>query len=329
MPLEALRYDLTPVGMHYLLVHFDIPAVDPDTWRLKVGGAVRTPLELSLGDIQARPRQTMPVTLECAGNGRALLTPRPLSQPWLLEAVGTAEWTGTPLKGVVDNAGLGDDAVEIVFTGADRGIQGGIEQDYQRALPVDEALRDDVMLVYEMNGRPLEPQHGSPLRLIVPGWYGMTHVKWLTRIDPVTEHFEGYQHEAYRYQQTEDEVGEPVTRIRVRSLMVPPGVPDFYTRTRLVDAGRLEITGRAWCGSAQVSRVEVGVDDEWAEARLGETPGPWAWRPWSFEWDAIPGEHVLSCRATDADGNTQPTEQPWNLFGMGNNLIQNVPVTVR
>src|SRR5262245_35845544 len=125
MPLEALRYDITPTGLHYLLIHFDIPAADADSWRLRVGGRVNTQLELSLADLRARPRRTIPVTLECAGNGRARLQPRPLSNPWLFEAIGTAEWGGTPLWPILEEAGLKKDAVEIVFTGADRGVQGG------------------------------------------------------------------------------------------------------------------------------------------------------------------------------------------------------------
>jgi DMSO/TMAO reductase YedYZ molybdopterin-dependent catalytic subunit len=330
MPLEGLRYDVTPVGMHYLLVHFDVPAVDADAWRLRVGGIVRTALELTLDDLRARPARTLPVTLECAGNGRARLEPRPLSQPWLVEAVGTATWTGTPLAGILAEAGLRDDATEIVFTGADRGVQGDVEHDYARSLPVAEAALPEVLLAYEMNGRPLEPQHGFPLRLLVPGWYGMTSVKWLTRIEAVAEPFVGYQQAvAYRYQRVEEDPGEPVGRIRVRALMIPPGIPDFFTRHRLVAAGPAALSGRAWCGTAPVTSVEVGVDGEWHAAKLGEPLGEWAWRPWTFDWDATPGEHVLTCRATDADGNTQPTEPPWNLQGMGNNLVQEVRVTVR
>ena len=183
MPLEALRYDITPTGLHYLLVHFDIPAIDPDDWRLRVGGLVDRPLELSLDDLRGRPRRTIPVTLECAGNGRAQLRPRPLSNPWLLEAIGTAEWGGTPLAPLLEEAGLRPAVKELVFTGADRGFQGGIEQDYQRSLGLAEARRPEVLLVDEMNGAPLQPQHGFPLRLLVPGWYGMASVKWLSRIE--------------------------------------------------------------------------------------------------------------------------------------------------
>jgi DMSO/TMAO reductase YedYZ molybdopterin-dependent catalytic subunit len=192
MPLEALRYDLTPGGLHYLVIHFDIPEVDPATWRLAVGGRVRRPLELRLDDIQARPSQTVRVTLECAGNGRGRLSPRPISLPWLHEAIGTAEWTGTSLWPLLEEAGVEPDAVELAFFGADRGVQGGEEQDYGRSLTLAEARRPEVILAYAMNGQPLQAQHGFPLRLLVPGWYGMTSVKWLRSIEAVAEPFRGY-----------------------------------------------------------------------------------------------------------------------------------------
>jgi DMSO/TMAO reductase YedYZ molybdopterin-dependent catalytic subunit len=330
IPLEALRYDLTPTGLHYLLVHFDIPAIEPAAWRLRVGGRVRQALELTLDDVRRLPERTIAVTLECAGNGRARLSPRPLSQPWLLEAVSTAEWTGTPLASVLEQAGLADDAVELVFSGADRGVQGGEEQDYARSLTVAEATRPDVLLAYEMNGEPLEPQHGFPMRLIVPGWYGMTSVKWLTAIEAVAQPFEGYQQAtAYHYQRDEEDAGEPVERIRVRALMVPPGIPDFFTRARIVAPGRHALSGRAWSGDGPVTRVEVAVDGTWSVARLDPPLGQYAWRGWSFDWDAAAGEHELACRATDAAGNAQPLDQPWNYQGMGNNLVQRIAVAVR
>jgi DMSO/TMAO reductase YedYZ molybdopterin-dependent catalytic subunit len=330
MPLEALSYDITPVGLHYLLIHFDIPIVEPATWRLQVGGAVGRPFSVGLEELKAMPRQTLPVTMECAGNGRARLHPRPMSQPWLYEAIGTAEWTGTPLWPLLDKAGLRDDAVELVFTGADRGIQGDIEQDYQRSLTVEEVQRPEVMLVYEMNGRPLEPQHGFPVRLIVPGWYGMTSVKWLTSIEAVTEPFTGYQQTpAYHYAIDGENLGEPVTRIRPRALMIPPGIPDFFSRHRVVTRGRLSLLGRAWSGRGSIERVEVAVDGQWGDAVLHDAGGEHAWRKWSFTWDAQPGERLLSCRATDANGDVQPSAQPWNHQGVGNNLVQTMSVTVR
>jgi DMSO/TMAO reductase YedYZ molybdopterin-dependent catalytic subunit len=329
MPLEGLRYDVTPTGIHYLLTHFDIPDVDPSSWRLAIGGNVERTLNLDLDEIRARPARTMPVTMECAGNGRARLFPRPISNPWLNEAIGTAEWTGTSLGDVLAEAGVRPDTEELVFTGADHGTQGDVEHDYQRSLPVGEANRPEVLLAYEMNGRPLEPQHGAPLRLLVPGWYGMTSVKWLKRIDAVTAPFQGYQQAvAYRYKKDEEDPGVGVSRIRVRALMIPPGYPDFLTRRRFIDAGPVELRGRAWSGAGPVVRVEVGVDGSWEDAKVEQAIGDFAWSAWSYGWDAEPGDHILSCRATDAEEQSQPLRQPWNYQGMGNNLVQTVPVTV-
>ena len=331
LPLEALRREITPVGLHYLLIHFDIPFVDESEWTLEVGGRVTTPLELGLDELKARPARTVAVTLECAGNGRALLAPRALSQPWLMEAVGTAEWTGTPLAPLLEEAGLLQEAVEVVFSGLDRGVQGGVEHAYERSLPVGEALRDDLLLAYEINGQPLPPQHGFPLRLVVPGWYGMTHVKWLRSITVVDEPFRGRQQDvAYHVRESDEEQGVPVTRILPRSLMVPPGIPEFLSRNRLLTAGPCQLEGRAWSGWGPIERVEASVDGgrTWADAALGDAPSEFAWRGWNFDWDAEPGEHELSCRATDTAGNTQPLSPEWNFDGFCNNAVQRVRVTV-
>ena len=332
LPLEALREPLTPVGLHYLLIHYDIPAVDPGSWRLQIDGAVERPLTLSLDDLRARESVSRPVTLECAGNGRALLEPRPLSQPWLAEAIGTAEWTGVALAPLLEEAGLRDDAVEVLFTGLDRGIEGGVEQSYQRSLSRWEALGPDAMLAYAMNGDALPAQHGFPLRLVIAGWYGMAHVKWLTAITALTEPFDGYQQSVgYRMYGADGVAGEHVTRIMPRSLTIPPGIPDFFTRARTLDAGPCTLRGRAWSGWAPIARVEVSTDDgaTWADAELDEPLGERAWRGWSFDWGAAPGEHVVSSRATDTAGNVQPLEPPWNLKGYANNVVERIPVTVR
>ena len=332
MPLEALRYPITPSGLHYLLIHYDIPEITADTYRLKVTGLVGKPLELTLDEIKKRPRRTMPVTMECAGNGRALFAPRRISQPWLLEAISNAEWTGTPLRAILQEAGLNRAAVEIVFTGLDQGVEGDQVQFYQRSLTVDEAMRDEVLLVYEMNGEPLPPQHGYPLRLLMPGWYGMASVKWLERIEAVGEPFQGYQMaHAYHYTRTADGPGEAVTLIRARALMIPPGIPDFMTRDRLVEAGPVTLTGKAWAGRVGVSDVKVSVDggSTWSKAELGHSKSPYAWRTWTFVWNATPGERILLVRAIDADGNMQPIDQEWNFGGYGNNGVQRVNVIVR
>lgn len=331
MPLEALRYPLTPTGLHYVLTHYDIPAVDVATWGLAVDGAVERPLALSLDELKARPAVTVPVTLECAGNGRALLEPRPISQPWLTEAVGTAAWTGTALAPLLREAGIRPGAAEVLFTGLDRGVEGGEEQDYRRSLTLDEALRDEVLLAYEMNGAPLPPQHGYPLRLVIPGWYGMAHVKWLRAITMLDEPFQGYQQaRGYRFRATAEEPGTPVTRMMPRSLMEPPGIPDFMTRARFLAAGSCTLRGRAWSGWGPIVRVEVSTDGggSWSEASLGEAPAAYAWRPWSFEWQATPGSYDLCTRATDAAGHTQPQRAEWNLGGYANNSAQHVAVTV-
>jgi sulfane dehydrogenase subunit SoxC len=333
LPLESLRYDVTPVGLHYLLIHFDIPQVDAATWRLAIGGEVRNPLSLSLDQLKEREKVSLVCTLECAGNGRARVSPRPLSQPWLEEAVGNAEWTGTPLAPLLEEGGIGDGAVEVLFTGLDRGIQGELEHVYERSLPLEEALRPELLLAYEVNGQPLPPQHGFPLRLIVPGWYGMTHVKWLDRITVLDEPFEGFQQALqYREKQSEDDPGIPITRMLPRSLLIPPGIPDFPDRGRFVEPGPIVLEGRAWSGRGPITRVEVSVDGgrTWDDAALDDPVGEFGWRRWTFSWDdAEPGEYELCSRATDGAGNVQPTDPGWNYGGYVNNAVQRVGVTVR
>jgi sulfane dehydrogenase subunit SoxC len=332
MPLEALRWDVTPVGLHYLLTHYDIPEVDAASWRLEIGGLVDRPLSLSLDEIRDRPATELAVTMECAGNGRAHVEPHVVSQPWVLEAVGTARWGGVPVRALLDEAGVRDGAVEVLFSGLDRGVEGEEEQAYERSLPTGLVLESDAILAYEMNGSPLPPQHGFPLRLVVPGWYGMTSVKWLSRVTLLDEPFDGYQmRHSYRVRQEEDEPGEPITTIAPRSLMVPPGIPEFLSRARVVQAGANEVVGRAWSGGAELAGVDVSIDggETWAPAVLDDAAlGRWAWRAWRFAWDAEPGEHELCCRARDAAGNEQPLEPPWNVGGYVNNAVQRVAVTV-
>jgi DMSO/TMAO reductase YedYZ molybdopterin-dependent catalytic subunit len=333
MPLEALRYPLTPLGLHYVLTHYDIPVVDPDGWRLEVGGLVERELSLSLADVRARPAIEVVVTMECAGNGRAHLSPRPLSQPWLEGAVGTGRWRGVRVCDLLEEAGLREEPVEVVFAGLDRGIEGEHLQTYARSLAIEEALADGPLLAYEVNGAPLPPQHGYPLRLVVPGWYGMTSVKWLTSVTAVAEPFEGHQQRvAYRIRYHEDEEGIPLTRMPPRALMVPPGIPDFPNRRRWLAPGPCVLEGRAWSGHGPIEMVEVSVDggETWQPAVLErDVDSPWAWCRWTLAWEPRePGETELCCRAYDAAGNVQPDEPDWNVGGYGNNAIQRVPVTV-
>jgi DMSO/TMAO reductase YedYZ molybdopterin-dependent catalytic subunit len=292
-------------------------------------------LTVDLAALRSMPRTTRRVTFECAGNGRARLSPRPVSQPWLTEAVGTAEWTGVPLAAVLREAGVLPGAVDVAFTGADHGVERGVEQDYARGLRLADAMDGEVLLADEMNGAPLPPQHGAPVRLVAPGWYGMAQVKWLQRVTVLDRSFDGFQNAtAYRLKQG-DEAGEPVTRILPRALMVPPGFPDFMSRVRIVDTGRHLLTGRAWSGWGPIARVEVSTDGgaTWGDASLDAADpvaGRWAWRKWTFEWAAaLEGSTELLCRATDQLGQVQPVEQPWNRQGMANNMVQRIPVLVR
>jgi DMSO/TMAO reductase YedYZ molybdopterin-dependent catalytic subunit len=182
-----------------------------------------------------------------------------------------------------------------------------------------------------MNGQPLPPQHGFPLRLVVPGWYGMTNVKWLTAITVVDGPFAGYQQaQAYRFRRDEDDEGTPITRMAPRALMIPPGIPDFFTRARRVASGPCTLEGRAWSGHGAIAAVDVSTDGgvTWAPARLEEQGSASAWCGWTFDWEATPGEHVLSCRARDDTGNEQPLEPEWNVGGYVNNAVQRVSTVV-
>jgi DMSO/TMAO reductase YedYZ molybdopterin-dependent catalytic subunit len=332
MPLEVLREAVTPIGLHYLLIHYDIPQVDGTSWSLAVDGRVSRELLLDLDALRSLPSHEVVATMECAGHGRARLAPRPVSQPWLLEAVGTGRWRGARLRDVLEQAGVATEATEVLFTGLDRGIENDEEQLFQRSLALADALEPDVLLAYELNGVPLPPQHGFPLRLLVPGWYGMTNVKWLARITLLDEPFTGYQQaRGYHLREHEDDEGEPLSRIHPRALMAPPGIPDFMSRERTVRAGTVTIEGRAWSGLAPVTAVEVSTDDgaTWQDARLDPPElGRWAWRHWSYDWNAEPGRHVLACRARDEAGNEQSTEQRWNVGGYANTDVQRVVVTV-
>lgn len=328
--LETLRHDITPTGTHYLLIHFDVPHLETNSHRLTFGTGFDAPYSLSMDEIRALPSVTMPVTLECAGNGRSRVSPRSHSMPWGVEAVGTSAWTGTPLAPLIERAQPGADTLDFVFTGADRGFDKGHEHAYGRSLTPRELADLDVLLVYEMNGQPLLPQHGAPLRIVVPGWYGMASVKWLTTIEAWPRRYDGFQQvQTYRYRNHSDDPGHPVTTIRVKSLMVPPGLPDWGSRLRYLKAGPVRVQGKAWSGGGvPIDRVEFGVDGQWQDAKVLPARNRYAWSSWQIDWQATPGAHILQCRATDANGETQPLEAPWDAAGFGNNMVQEVGVYV-
>ncbi len=328
--LEMLAQDVTPTGAHYLLTHFDVPMLDPAAHVLRLHDGFDRPVSLTMADIRAMPQVSMPVTLECGGNGRAKMRDRNRSMPWLHEAFGTSVWTGTPLADVIARARPRAGVEDLVFTGADFGFDDGHPHYFARSLTPDQLAGLDALLVHEMNGQPLLPQHGAPLRIVVPGWFGMASVKWLTDVRAIPHRFGGHQQvQSYMLRQHADDPGVPLTELAVKSLMVPPGVPDWLSRARLVRPGRVRIVGRAWSGGGRrIRRVDFAAGDDWQQATLHGRAGDYAWTGWSVDWQASPGDHVLRCRATDADGNVQPPKAPWNLSGFAINSCHEVAVTV-
>jgi DMSO/TMAO reductase YedYZ molybdopterin-dependent catalytic subunit len=318
-----------PNAHFYVRNHFQIPDLDTAAWRLAVTGLVERALSLSLRDLQRLPTHRLAITLECAGNGRAFLHPAVEGEKWEYGAVSTAEWTGVPLVEILDRAGLSGRAREVVFRGADRGTADGAtgEIQFERSLKLDDARDRDVLLAYAMNGEPLPIQHGYPLRLVVPGWYGVASVKWLTEIEVIDHQFDGfYQADRYHFEREENGqlLREPVTLQRVRALITQPEAGDR------IEAGELTVRGVAWSGAAPIARVEVSVaGGSWQEARLvGErTRHSWQW------WELLtrvaqPGRLAIRARATDLAGRTQPEKPEWNRLGYGSNAIQQLEIEV-
>jgi DMSO/TMAO reductase YedYZ molybdopterin-dependent catalytic subunit len=312
-PLDQVDSYLTPAELFYIRSHFKAPEVDPASYRLRIDGAVRNALSLTVQQLREMPSETQVATLECAGNGRVFLIPQVAGAQWELGAVGNAEWTGVPLAALLERAGLEDDAREIVLEGADRGTPTEppippAPIPYARSVPRDKALQREVLIAYEMNGRELPLHHGYPVRAIVPGHYGMASVKWLTRIEAVREPFRGYwQTSDYAYWEhleVEPErrpLGEmllksEITRPRVFET-VPPNQP--YT-----------IFGIAWAGETEATGVSVSTDGgrTWSDATLLDPARRYAWRRWTCDWvtPRKPGRYTLMSRATGADGSVQP-----------------------
>lgn len=328
--LETLACDITPTGAHYLLNHFDVPLLNEKDFQLTFNGAFDAPYKLSMADIRALDKVTMPVTLECAGNGRAGMSPRSYSMPWMHEAAGTSLWTGTALWPLIAHAIPSQETIEIAFYGADYGYDMGHGHHFGRSLTVADLQALDVLLVYEMNGAPLLPQHGAPLRIIVPGWYGMASVKWLIKIEALTKPYDGFQQvRTYQFREKRDDPGVPIQDMRVKSLMRPPGVPDWISRKRCLQAGPVTLMGRAWSGLGRsITRVEVNIGEHWHEAKLTPGKGKFAWTRWELDWHAQPGDYVLRCRATDSAGNIQPLTPPWDVAGFANNAVHCLNVIV-
>ncbi len=330
-PLTEQVGTITPNRLFYIRSHYTAPKLGAEEWRLRVEGEVRRPRQLTFADLLDLPTRSLIVTTECAGNGRFAMSPKAAGEQWQYGAVSTAEWTGAPLHLVLAQAGLGDRVKEILFEGADRGAEEKSEPvtAFERSLPLGTALHPDTLLAYRMNGEPLPVDHGFPVRLIVPGWYGVASVKWLTRIEALTKPFSGY-YQTERYVMVHPERGDatptPLTAARVRSVITTPK-PDA-----VLPRGSHIVRGMAWSGAAPIARVEVSTDGgaTWKPAERLDEALPYAWRRWQFTWEAgTPGQVTLRSRAVDEAGNTQPTQPEWNYLGYGNNAVQTVEVTIR
>jgi DMSO/TMAO reductase YedYZ molybdopterin-dependent catalytic subunit len=279
--IPSLLGVIMPNARFYVRNHFGIPRLDAAGFRLSVRGLADRPLDLGIDDLRRLPSETRVVTLECAGNGRSRFDPAVPGEQWDLGAVSTAEWTGVPLTEVLDRAGARQSTQEVVFRGADAGgIDGHVIVRFERSLPYALARSGEVLLAYAMNGEPLPMEHGYPLRLIVPGWYAVASVKWLTEIELVDRAFEGhYQTDKYCYEWSRAGriVREPVTIQQVRALITEPA-PDLEVRS-----GALTVRGVAWSGAAPIARVDVSVGDgHWQEARLIGDARSRSWQGWEL-----------------------------------------------
>ncbi len=315
-PPQALTLGRTPTSAFYVRSNSSEPELPGAAHRITVEGAVESAFSLEVGELARLSRRSLTVTMECAGNGRTTMAPLPEGEPWQQGALGTAIWTGVPLAEVLARARLRREVVEVLVEGAD----GKGSKRFARSLPLSKAVHPDTLLALEMNGAPLPRAHGAPVRLLVPGWYGMASVKWVSRIEALTEPFDGYyQRERYIYDTGAGRELEPVTRMRVKSMITEPA------EGARVRPGPVVVQGVAWSGERRVVQVEVAVDggENWKQATLLEVPRPSAWVRWAFTWeDAKPGRHTLRARATDEAGETQPEMAQWNRLGYGNNAVQ-------
>ena len=318
-PFDRLESYLTPTELFYIRSHFPTPKLDRASYQLRIEGAVRRPFTLSYEELRSMRSETRVATLECAGNSRVFLVPQVQGAQWELGAVSNAEWTGVPLRALLERADLLEDACEIVLEGADRGTPKEEPLpphpiSYAWGLPRAKALQPEVLIAYQMNGRDLPPDHGFPVRAIVPGHYGMSSVKWLTRIQAVREPFHGYwQTSDYAYWDSME--GKPVRRalgeMKLKSEIARPGVYETLVPNRVYT-----VSGAAWAGETDVTEIAVSTDggQTWAEAEFLDPVRRHAWRRWTFDWltPEKPGQYTLLARAKDASGEVQPAEHDQN-----------------
>jgi sulfane dehydrogenase subunit SoxC len=312
---------LTPIDRFFVRNHTSTPPIDPTTWRLRVHGTgVERELLVSYDDLLTLPQVSLTRFIECAGNGRSFFATQQgqgaAGTAWTLGAVGVAEWTGVRLSSVLERAGIKSSALDVMPVGLD-------DQQVRRPLPLEKALADDTLLVLGMNGRTLPPDHGFPVRVLVPGWIGVANIKWVGSIEvsetPLTSQWNTTSYRLFGPAYPDSPL---VTTQVVKSAIEHP--PPAFLRP-----GRKELTGRSWSAYGRIHRVEVSVDGgPWRDARLGRRNEPQAWRQWSATWVARPGDHVVRVRATDEHGNRQPDTVPFNEQGYLFGAVVDHPVAV-
>lgn len=332
--LATLVDPVTATAGFYVRSHGAVPDIDPDTWRLRVAGEVDRELELSLTTLREAFREReVTATLQCAGNRRAgLIAVRdiPGEAPWGPGATGTATWTGVALADVLALAGLTDAAAHVGFEGADLAPEIPTPALFAGSIPVAKAIRPEVLLAWAMNGEPLAPVHGAPVRAVVPGYIGARSVKWLDRVEVRTAPWQGYfQHVVYRLLPADGTAGPgegaPLGLVALNSDVTSPADGDR------VAAGLVEVCGHAFAGGERhVVRVDVSLDGgaAWTQAELLDDLGPWAWRQWRTTVDLAPGEHEIVVRAWDSSAATQPEDEAalWNPKGYVNNARPRIRV---
>jgi len=314
-PLEALAEWQTPNDLFFVRSHFGPPAALPARWTLTMDGEVARQTAMDLTELRRLPAVTVPVTLECAGNGRGLMAlPNTSGVQWQRGAVSNATWTGTRLSNVLERAGIRPTAAHFWMEAADSG--GPRVPKFLRSIPREVAMRD-ALLVWEMNGEPIPLLHGGPLRLLVPGWYGMASTKWLTHVHArPTASDNNFMAKGYRYGD-----GSPVERMVVKSLIATP-----LDGSR-IPIGPVRVAGVAWSGNGRIRQVDVSIDrgQTWRPAHLTGREEATAWRTWEAD---LPieriGRYTLRARATDQSGAVQPDVAATNSGGYGNNSIQEV-----
>jgi sulfite oxidase len=338
-PPSLLRKSfVTPADAFYVRCHGEVPEVDPGRYRLAVSGLVERPLRLSVNEIRDLPKTETTATLYCAGNRRAELMERepiPGKVAWNVGAAGNARWGGVLLRDVLREAGIEGGASHAAFTGLDRDVESGTGAPFGGSIPIERAVSDRVLLAYEMNGRPLAPEHGFPLRVLVGGYIGARSVKWLSEItlqtEPSDNYYQAVEYKLFPPHVTAENVdrseGEMLGEIPLNCVICAPGSGET------VGQGPVRVRGYAVAGGDhRVGRVEVSADGgrSWTGATLAGEEGPSAWRFWEVGLEFGAGPHEIVARATDSEGGTQPAsvEDVWNFLGYANNAWHRVEIEV-